>query len=112
MLLFAGTGIGNASTFRMIPVIFLNLKTRRVPRNDEVAQAAALKEANTEAAAVLGFTAAFAAYGGFFIPKSYGSAIAATGGPELALVAFIAFYLLCIGLTWWYYARRDAELPC
>jgi NNP family nitrate/nitrite transporter-like MFS transporter len=25
------------------------------------------------------------AYGGFFIPKSYGSSIAATGGPELAL---------------------------
>jgi len=112
LVLFLTTGIGNGSTFRMIPVIFLNLKTRRVPRNDEVAQAAALKEANTEAAAVLGFTAAFAAYGGFFIPKSYGSAIAATGGPELALVAFIAFYVLCIGLTWWYYARRDAELPC
>ena len=112
LVLFLTTGIGNGSTFRMIPVIFLNLKTQRVPRNDEVAQAQAIKEANTEAAAVLGFTAAFAAYGGFFIPKSYGSAIAATGGPELALITFIGFYVLCIGLTWWYYARRDAEQPC
>ncbi|MFN3913436.1 MAG: NarK family nitrate/nitrite MFS transporter [Aquabacterium sp.] len=112
LVLFITTGIGNGSTFRMIPVIFMNLKTQRVPRNDDVAQANAIKEANTEAAAVLGFTAAFAAYGGFFIPKSYGSAIAATGGPELALLTFIAFYLVCIGLTWWYYARRDAEQPC
>ena len=42
--------------------IFLNQKTRTVPRNDEVALAAATKEANTEAAAVLGFTAAESAY--------------------------------------------------
>ena len=112
LVLFLTTGIGNGSTFRMIPVIFLNLKTHSVPRNDEVAQAAAVKEANTEAAAVLGFTAAFAAYGGFFIPKSYGSAIAATGGPELALFTFIGFYVVCIVTTWWFYARRDAEQPC
>jgi len=112
LVLFLTTGIGNGSTFRMIPVIFLNLKTQSAPRNDELAQAAAVKEANTEAAAVLGFTAAFAAYGGFFIPKSYGSAIAATGGPELALLTFIGFYVVCIVTTWWFYARRDAEQPC
>ena len=33
-----------------------------------------------KAAAVIGFTAAFAAYGGFFIPKSYGTSIDLTGG--------------------------------
>ncbi len=33
-------------------------------------------------------------------------------GPELALWAFAAFYALCIGITWWYYARRHAEMPC
>ena len=112
LVLFLTTGIGNGSTFRMIPVIFLNLKTSQVKRNDEVRMAAAVKEANTEAAAVLGFTAAVAAYGGFFIPKSYGTSIGATGGPELALMAFIAFYLLCIVTTWWYYARKGAEQPC
>ncbi|RTL27298.1 MAG: NarK family nitrate/nitrite MFS transporter [Burkholderiales bacterium] len=112
LVLFLTTGIGNGSTFRMIPVIFLNQKTRHVARNDEQALAIATKEANTEAAAVLGFTAAVAAYGGFFIPKSYGTAIAATGGPEAALVVFISFYLVCIATTWWFYARRDAEQPC
>ncbi len=112
LVLFLTTGIGNGSTFRMIPVLFLNLKTSQVKRNDEVAMAVAVKEANTEAAAVLGFTGAFAAYGGFFIPKSYGTSIAATGGPELALMTFIAFYLLCIVTTWWFYARDNAEQPC
>ncbi len=112
LVLFLTTGIGNGSTFRMIPVLFLNLKTSQVKRNDEVAMAVAVKEANTEAAAVLGFTGAFAAYGGFFIPKSYGTSIAATGGPELALMTFIVFYLLCIVTTWWFYARDNAEQPC
>jgi NNP family nitrate/nitrite transporter-like MFS transporter len=96
----------------MIPVIFMNLKTAGVARNDEAGMANAVKEANTEAAAVLGFTGAFAAYGGFFIPKSYGTSIAATGGPEAALLIFIAFYLLCIVTTWWFYARDNAEQPC
>jgi NNP family nitrate/nitrite transporter-like MFS transporter len=53
-----------------------------------------------------------AAYGGFFIPKSYGSSITMTGGPEAALYVFIVFYLTCIAMTWWYYARRNAEMPC
>jgi len=112
LLLFLTTGIGNGSTFRMIPVIFLNLKLRDAEGGDATARAQALKDGNTEGAAALGFSAAMAAYGGFFIPKSYGSSIAATGGPELALWAFAAFYAVCIGVTWWYYARRNAEMPC
>jgi NNP family nitrate/nitrite transporter-like MFS transporter len=112
LVLFLTTGIGNGSTFRMIPVIFLTERMRGVNRNDGAAVAQATKEANTEAAATLGFTAAMAAYGGFFIPKSYGSSIALTGGPEAALYIFIAFYLICIAVTWWHYARRNAPMPC
>lgn len=112
LVLFMTTGIGNGSTFRMIPVIFLNLKLRGVDRNDAQAVAQATKEGNTEGAATLGFTGAMAAYGGFFIPKSYGSSIAMTGGPEAALYVFFTFYLLCIVITWWNYARRNAPSPC
>jgi NNP family nitrate/nitrite transporter-like MFS transporter len=112
LVLFVTTGIGNGSTFRMIPVIFLNQALRGVDPKDSAATARATKEGNTEGAATLGFTAAMAAYGGFFIPKSYGSSIALTGGPEMALYIFIVFYLLCIAVTWWYYARRNADMPC
>jgi NNP family nitrate/nitrite transporter-like MFS transporter len=112
LVLFLTTGIGNGSTFRMIPVIFLTEALRGVDRNDTTAVAQAQKEGNTLGAATLGFTAAMAAYGGFFIPKSYGSSIALTGGPQAALWVFVAFYAICIAITWWYYARQHAEMPC
>jgi len=112
LVLFFTTGIGNGSTFRMIPVIFLNQALARAKSDDPKARANAVKEGNTEGAATLGFTAAMAAYGGFFIPKSYGTSITLTGGPEAALYIFISFYLLCIAITWWFYARKGAETPC
>ena len=112
MLLFAGTGVGNASTFRMIPVIFMTERQRAAEGKGGPAQAQAILEANKEGAAVLGFTSAVAAYGAFFIPKSYGTSIAMTGTPNAALWCFIAFYASCIAVTWWCYARRDAAMPC
>lgn len=112
LVLFFTTGIGNGSTFRMIPVIFLNQALARAKSDDPQARANAIREGNTEGAATLGFTAAMAAYGGFFIPKSYGTSITLTGGPDAALYVFISFYLLCIAITWWFYARKGAETPC
>ena len=112
MLLFAGTGVGNASTFRMIPVIFLTERQRAAAGKDKIAREQAIVDANKEGAAVLGFTSAVAAYGAFFIPKSYGSSISLTGTPDAALWCFITFYATCIGLTWWCYARRNADMPC
>ena len=112
LLLFLTTGIGNGSTFRMIPVIFMTERQREAAGKDAAAQEKAIKDGNREAAAVLGFSAAIAAYGGFFIPKSYGTSITLTGGPEGALYVFIVFYLICIAVTWWYYARKNADMPC
>jgi NNP family nitrate/nitrite transporter-like MFS transporter len=112
MLLFITTGIGNGSTFRMIPVIFMTERLCAVKGQGEEAVAKAKKDAAKEAAAVLGFSSAIAAYGAFFIPKSYGTAISMTGTPNAALYCFIAFYLVCIGITWWFYARKTAAMPC
>jgi NNP family nitrate/nitrite transporter-like MFS transporter len=63
-----------------------------------------------EGAAIIGFTSAVAAYGAFFIPKSYGTSISLTGGPQAALWAFLIFYLSCIAVTWWFYTRRGGLL--
>ena len=112
LVLFLTTGIGNGSTFRMIPVIFATERTREAAGKGEHAQEQALKAGNKEAAAVLGFAGAIGAYGGFFIPKSYGTSISLTGGPEGALYVFIAFYLTCIATTWWFYVRKSAQMPC
>jgi MFS transporter, NNP family, nitrate/nitrite transporter len=112
LLLFFTTGIGNGSTFRMIPVIFLTERHRDAEGKGPEAQEQAVRDAGKEAAAVLGFSSAFAAYGAFFIPKSFGTSITMTGGPDAALYGFIIFYVSCIVMTWWYYSRKNAEMPC
>jgi NNP family nitrate/nitrite transporter-like MFS transporter len=112
ILMFITTGIGNGSTFRMIPVIFLTERVRDAEGKGAAAQEQALKDAAKEAAAVIGFSSAFAAYGAFFIPKAFGSSIRLTGSPESALYGFLAFYVTCIVVTWWYYSRRNAVIPC
>ena len=110
LLLFAASGVGNASTFQMMPAIFSTLLQRQAAGRGAEAATAAQRNAAKEGAAVLGFTSAVAAIGAFFIPKSFGSSIAATGGPTAALIGFIVFYVSCLLLTWWYYTRRRAEI--
>ncbi|MBI5921383.1 MAG: NarK family nitrate/nitrite MFS transporter [Betaproteobacteria bacterium] len=112
VLLFAMSGIGNGSTFHMIPLTFLTHHQRQARDKGPLAQERAIMHANREAAVVMGFASAVGAYGGFFIPRSFGSSIAQSGGPELALYGFILFYLSCIGVTWWFYQRRNAPMPC
>ncbi len=89
VLLFATTGIGNGSTFRMIPIIF----------------------SKEQAGPVLGWTSAIAAYGAFLIPKIFATQIKA-GTPEYALYGFAGYYLSCLGVNWWFYARKNAEIKC
>ncbi|MGO4889322.1 NarK family nitrate/nitrite MFS transporter [Anaerobacillus sp. MEB173] len=90
MLLFITTGIANGSTFTMVPYIF-------PPK---------------EAAPVLGFTAAIAAYGAFFIPKIFGWSIETTGGANLAMYLFIGYYVVSLLVTWYFYSRKNAEVKC
>ncbi len=89
ILLFATTGIGNGSTFRMIAIIF----------------------SKDQAGPVLGWTSAVAAYGAFLIPNIFATQIRA-GSPEYAMYGFAVYYLSCLALNWWYYARRGAEISC
>ncbi|HZP79125.1 MAG TPA: MFS transporter [Pseudolabrys sp.] len=107
LTLFVTTGIGNGSTFRMIPSIFREQKLSEVKGGGAEARAAALKAAATESAAVIGFTSAVGAVGGYLIPRGFGASIATFGGPYVALEVFLAFYVTCIALTWWFYLRRS-----
>ncbi|HVZ02963.1 MAG TPA: NarK family nitrate/nitrite MFS transporter [Dongiaceae bacterium] len=107
MILFLATGIGNASTFQMIPVIMRKEMDRLMP---QLAAPDRLRQAEKEAAAIIGFTSAIAAYGLFFIPKAYGTSIVLTGGPTAALWGFMAFYVICVLVTWFFYTRRTGLL--
>jgi NNP family nitrate/nitrite transporter-like MFS transporter len=65
MWLFFWTGVGNASTFQMIPAIVRADMPRLLPQADPAAR---LKAAEMESAAIVGFSSAIGAFGGFFIP--------------------------------------------
>jgi MFS transporter, NNP family, nitrate/nitrite transporter len=106
LILFVTTGVGNGSTYRMIPSIFREDKLRTAGSGRE-ARAAAIKVAGIESAAALGFIGAIGACGGYLIPRGFGASIAATGGPYLALEIFLGFYVTCVVLTWWYYMRKS-----
>jgi len=107
MLLFFFTGVGNASTFQMIPVIMGREVPRLMPRlGAEESQ----RQSGMEAAAIIAFSSAIGAYGGFFIPKAYGSSIALTGSPVGALWLFLGFYVLCMALTLVVYTRPGGLL--
>ena len=106
LVLFVTTGVGNGSTYRMIPSIFREEKLRSAKIPDGAARLKAIKDASIESAAALGFIAAIGACGGYLIPRSFGASIAMTGGPHVALAVFLGFYVTCLAMTWWYYLRR------
>jgi NNP family nitrate/nitrite transporter-like MFS transporter len=112
VLLFLTTGIGNGSVFRIVPTVFLTLHMLWAKGKGEAALASAKREGEIEASVALGFTAAIAALGLFFIPMAVGVSLDATGSPRAAWYVFIVFYLSCALGTWWWYRRKDAEIRC
>ncbi|HEY4938232.1 MAG TPA: NarK family nitrate/nitrite MFS transporter [Actinomycetota bacterium] len=105
LLLFILTGIGNGSTFQMIPKAFQAHHLRSVAGAGEAARLAALGAARVETAAALGFIAAIGAYGGWLIPQGYGVSTSLTGGPIAALWGLIAFYVVCLAIVRWNFLR-------
>jgi MFS transporter, NNP family, nitrate/nitrite transporter len=111
LVLFVTTGIGNGSTYRMIPSIFREEALRGAKGSGETGRTLALKTSSIESGAALGFIGAIGACGGYLIPRGFGASIAATGGPYLALEIYLAFYATCLALTWWYYLRKTFLSP-
>jgi NNP family nitrate/nitrite transporter-like MFS transporter len=91
----------------MIPIMMREEMPRLMPMLDASAR---VRQAEKESAAIIGFTSAIAAYGALFIPKSYGTSISITGGPDVALIGFLLFYVLCAVVTWLVYSRRGGLL--
>jgi len=112
MVLFLTTGIGNGSVFRMVPTVFMTIHQLWAKGQGDEAMAKAKREGEIEASVALGFTAAIAAFGLFFVPVAVGISMQTTGSPQAAWYVFIAFYLSCVLGTWWWYRREDAEIHC
>ena len=78
----------------MIPAIIRKEHLRLMPRANATERN---KQIEIESAAIIGSTSAIAACGAFFIPKSYGTPIAMTGGVKPAFWGFRIFCSSCIG---------------
>ncbi|MEY9212111.1 NarK/NasA family nitrate transporter [Thermobifida halotolerans] len=106
---FVLTGVGNGSTYKMIPAIYAakaeNLVSRGTPREEAVAHTKRI------ASSMLGLIGAVGALGGVAINLVFREAFAATGSATPAFVAFLAFYLACVAITWSVYMRPPAAAP-
>ncbi|QIL20315.1 MFS transporter [Thermomonas sp. HDW16] len=90
LALFFFAGIGNASTFKQMPMLF-------APR---------------QAAGVIGFTAAIAAYGPFLFGMLFAWSFGAFESATPVFYGLSVFFAFNVLLNWWMYARRGAANPC
>ena len=110
LLIFAATGIGNGSTYKMIPAIWRR-EAETTTEAGTPERAAALATATKQSSAALGIIGAVGALGGFLIPIGFSSPwvdvpLAATKG---AFVAFTCFYVVCALVTFAVYLRRPTR---
>lgn len=91
LALFFITGMGNAATFRQYPIIFGSN-----PR---------------QAAGVIGFTAAIAAFGPFIFATSVSSVMKSTGNANGFFYGIAAFFVIATVINWYYYQRKGCERP-
>jgi NNP family nitrate/nitrite transporter-like MFS transporter len=115
MLLFLATGIGNGSTYRMIPLIWQK-QARDVTAAGTEERAAALGRATKESSAVIGIAGAIGALGGFLIPMTFGAPWidSPVDAVQTAFAVFTGFYVVCLAATWFFYTRTAflaARLP-
>ncbi|WP_119730436.1 MFS transporter [Thermomonospora amylolytica] len=106
LFVFITTGIGNGSTYKMIPAIFRAKAMEGVDPADGPAVERALTGARRNAAAAIGITSAVGAFGGVLVQQAFRISLEQTGGIGPALVGLTVFYALCMTLTWAVYLRK------
>jgi MFS transporter, NNP family, nitrate/nitrite transporter len=105
ILLFVFTGVGNGSTYRMIPSIF-----RRMQSSKGTASSESLLDFKRQAAGAVGIISAVGAFGGFCIPFVYKWANETYGSIVPALRIYIGVFLLMGLVTWLAYLRKGAPM--
>ncbi|GAB3616816.1 MFS transporter [Okibacterium endophyticum] len=105
LLLFVASGIGNGSTYRMIPSVF----AARAGAGNAHSGGADMTT-QRKAAAALGLISAIGAYGGFIIPQILNVSHSSSGTYAPAFYGFVCAYLVLLALTWFFYVRRNPSL--
>ena len=127
MVIFLLAGMGNGSTYRMIPSIFATLG-RKAAADQSLDVKKTILHYKHQAAAVIGIAGAIGAFGGFLIQVAFRQAslgvsaavkAAATPADKLAIAqaqadwsipalwVFLAAYVVFAAMTWFFYLRRS-----
>ncbi len=95
--LFVLSGLGNGSTYKMIPAIF-----KAKYATDE-------HQARRISGAVIGIAGAIGAVGGVLVNLAFRQSFLTYKDADAAYLGFIAFYALCVLVTWLVYLRPGAR---
>ena len=127
LVIFTLAGMGNGSTYRMIPSIFTALG-REAATDTTADREAVLLDYKRRAAAVIGIAGAVGAFGGFLVqvalrqsslhvsalvkaaPTPAAKLAVAQANADWAVPAlwlFLVGYLVFAAVTWWCYLRRE-----
>jgi NNP family nitrate/nitrite transporter-like MFS transporter len=96
--LFVFSGVGNGSTYKMIPAIF---------RARAAATGGTEHEARRLSGALIGIAGAIGAFGGVLVNVAFRQSFLTYHTGDAAYLAFVAFYVLCLVVTWAVYIRRS-----
>ncbi len=103
VLLFVFSGLGNGSTYKMIPAIFLAKAQSAVGAGADVKRADAV--ALRRSGALIGLAGAIGALGGFGVNLAFRQSFLSLGNANGAYLAFIGVYLICLAVTWWWFMK-------
>lgn len=108
LALFVFSGVGNGSTYKMIPAIFRARAADAVatgPRDPE----AAARWARRMTGALIGIAGAIGASGGVLVNIAFRQSFLGSGNADSAYLAFIGWYALCCAVTWFVYRRPGSH---
>jgi NNP family nitrate/nitrite transporter-like MFS transporter len=103
VVLFVLSGLGNGSTFKMIPGIFQAKALSKGLTGEE-----AVLYGRRLSGASMGLIGAVGALGGVGINLAFRQSFLSYGSGTGAFVAFLAYYAVCFTVTWAVYLRRPA----
>jgi NNP family nitrate/nitrite transporter-like MFS transporter len=104
VLLFIFSGLGNGSTYKMIPAIFHAKAQLEVGSGTDIAEADT--RARRRSGALIGLAGAIGAFGGVLVNLAFRQSFLTLKNGDGAYLAFLIFYAVCFAVTWFVFIRK------